>query len=334
MFQDADRILVLSHVRPDGDAIGSMLGLGLALQAVGKNVQMVLTDGVPRNYKHLEGTEKISRRPKGNFDLIVVVDSSELARIGESVQGFNPDINIDHHITNLNFARVNLVLPQAVATSAILAEFLPVWKLPINKQIASALLTGLVSDTIGFRTSNMTAHALHLAAGLIEKGANLPDLYNQTLVRRSFESALYWGLGLNRLQCEDRIVWTSLSLEDRKKSDYPGNDDADLVNILSSIDNTDIAIIFVEQKGGRIKVSWRAQPGLDISAIAIKFGGGGHAAASGAEIPGTLEEVQNEVLSAARIYLSGIPDNNGTDNNGKKPAAGLTAVQDHIKYGV
>ena len=334
MFQDANHVLVLSHVRPDGDAIGSMLGLGLALQSAGKSVQMVLSDGVPRNFTYLQGVEKIGRRPKGDFDLVVVVDCSDLQRIGEAIKGFTPDINIDHHITNLDFARVNLVLPNAVATSAILAEFLPAWNLPIDENIASALLTGLVSDTIGFRTSNMTAHALHLAADLMDHGANLPELYNQALVRRSFESALYWGQGLNHLQYENRLVWTSLSLEDRVKSNYPGNDDGDLVNVLSSIDSTDIAIIFVEQKGGRVKVSWRAQPGLDISPIALQFGGGGHAAASGAEIPGSLPDVQNDVLAATRRFLLNNSNNKGNNNHGKNPAGGLPAVQDHLTYGV
>ena len=334
LFQDADRILVLSHVRPDGDAIGSMLGLGLALQSTGKSVQMVLSDGVPRNFCYLQGIEKIRRRPKGDFDLVVVVDCSDVQRIGEVIKGYTPDINIDHHVTNLDFARVNLVLPEAVATSAILAEYMPAWNLPIDENIASALLTGLVSDTIGFRTSNMTAHALHLAAELMDRGANLPELYNQALVRRSFESALYWGQGLNHLQYENRLVWTSLSLDDRARSNYPGNDDADLVNVLSSIDNTDVAVIFVEQKGGRVKVSWRAQLGLDISPIATQFGGGGHAAASGAEITGSLPDVQNEVLAATRRFLINNSNNNGNNNHGKKPAAGLPAVQDHLTYGV
>lgn len=333
-FQDAHNILVLSHIRPDGDAIGSLLGLGLALQSAGKDVQMVLSDGVPRNFRYLKGIEKVGRRPKGDFDLVVVVDCSDLPRIGEAIKGLTPDLNIDHHITNLNFARVNLVLPEAVATSAILAEFLPVWNLAIDENIASALLTGLVSDTIGFRTSNMTAHALHLAADLMEHGANLPELYNQALVRRSFESALYWGQGLNRLQREDRLVWTSLSLDDRVRSSYPGSDDADLINVLSSIDDIDVAVIFIEQKGGRVKVSWRAQPGLDISQIALQFGGGGHAAASGAEIPGSLPEVQNQVLSATRLFLLNNSNHNGNNNHGKRPAAGLPAVQDHLTYGV
>jgi bifunctional oligoribonuclease and PAP phosphatase NrnA len=117
-------------------------------------------------------------------------------------------------------------------------------------------------------------------------------------VHRSFEAARYWGQGLAKLHHNDHIVWTSLTQEDRKAADYTGNDDADLINILSTIEDANIAIIFVEQHGGKVKVSWRAIPGLEVAQVAFSFGGGGHAAASGAEIEGTLEDIQQRVLKA------------------------------------
>jgi len=106
-----------------------------------------------------------------------------------------------------------------------------------------------------------------------------------------------------RLQREERLIWTSLTLADRAAVKYPGNDDADLVNVLSAIDDADLMVIFIEQKGGDVKVSWRAQPGFDVSKIALSFGGGGHAAAAGADINGSLEDVQERVLRATRILL-------------------------------
>jgi len=300
----AKRILIASHIRPDGDAVGSLLGLGLALQEAGKTVQMVLADGVPASFRHLKGSEQVVKRPSGEFDLIVVVDCSDSQRTGEVVSALGvPDINIDHHITNLNFARLNLVMPNTVATCAILAKYMPLWNLPITPPIASALLTGLISDTLGFRTSNMTPEALRLAAGLMDLGTDLPELYNRALVRRSFEAARYWGAGLSRLTRQGRLVWTSLTLADRSPAGYPGNDDADLINILSTIEEADIAMIFVEQHGGKVKVSWRAVPGVDVSAVALRFGGGGHAAASGAVIPGSLDEVQGQVIPATLALL-------------------------------
>jgi phosphoesterase RecJ-like protein len=309
-FKTAENILVVSHIRPDGDAIGSMLALGLALQQSGKNVQMVLADGVPANFRYLPGSNRISRKPSGEFDLVAVVDCSDRERVGCALNGHQPGINIDHHITNLFYATINLVEPEAVATSSILAEHLPAWGYSITPDIATALLTGLVSDTLGFRTSNMTPQSLRQAADLMEQGANLPDLYYRALVGRSFQAARYWGAGLSRLQREDRLIWTSLTLADREVMQYPGNDDADLVNVLSAIEDADIAIIFVEQKGGYVKISWRSQPGFDVSRIAFSFGGGGHAAASGAEINGSLEEVQVKVLQATRSLL-----NNGNNNS-------------------
>lgn len=303
-LHEADRILVVSHIRPDGDAVGSLLGLGLALQETGKTVQMVLEDGVPAPFRLLSGAAQIVRHPGGMFDLAVVVDCSDLERVGGGLNGLTrPDIVIDHHISNLKFGEINLIEPAAVATSAILAEHLPFWNLSINTAVASALLTGVVSDTLGFRTSNMNPQALRLAADLMEKGANLPELYQRSLGRHSFEAAFYWGAGLNHLQRDDRLIWTYLALPDREKASYPGNDDADLINILSAIEGVDIAIIFVEQKNGHVKVSWRSQPGFDVSQLALSFGGGGHTAAAGADIRGTLDEVKPKVLEATRFLL-------------------------------
>jgi len=303
-LHQAERILIVSHVRPDGDAVGSVTGLGMALEHTGKQVQMVLNDGVPHALRHIPGAERIIKRPKGEYDLFVVVDSSDLQRLGETVYGFPPPgINIDHHITNPSFAELNLVMPEAVATAAILAKFFPEWGLVITPAVAGALLAGIVTDTIGFRTSNMNPEALRLSADLMEQGASLPDLYHQSLIKRSFPAARYWGEGLHRLQRKDRLVWTSLSLEDRDSAGYTGNDDADLVNVLSSIEDADVAVIFVQQRCGEVKVSWRSQSGLDVSQIAIQFGGGGHAAAAGAEIEGTLEGVENQVLKATQAAM-------------------------------
>ena len=319
---NAKRVLIVSHLRPDGDAIGATIGLGLALQAAGKTVQMVLADGLPRSFRFLKGSDLVHHRVNSEFDLSIVLDCSDMLRTGGVLTNQQPDINIDHHITNLNFARFNLVMPEAVATSAILAEFLPEWGFQIGAEVANALLTGVISDTLGFRTSNVTAQALHLAGNLVERGADLPELYNQALVRRSYEAALYWSQGLARLKRKDRLIWTSLTVEDRLKAGYTGNDDADLINMLSTIDDMDISVIFVEQKGGRVKVSWRAQPGLDVSRIAFQFGGGGHAAASGAEIPGSLEEVQEKVLQATFHLLE---DNSNHKNDNKHAVASISA---------
>jgi phosphoesterase RecJ-like protein len=265
---------------------------------------MILEDGIPASYRHLEGSQQIRKRPQGEFDFVCVVDCSDLERIGETLAGYRaPDLNLDHHLTNLNFARFNLVDAHAVATAEIIADVLPVWGVPLTIPSAAALLTGLITDTIGFRTSNMPPKALRLAADLMEMGIDLPDLYQRALVNRSYEAMRLWGAGLSKLERNGRIVWTTLSLADRADVHYPGRDDADLINMLVNVEGADVAVIFLEQSDKRVKVSWRAQPGIDVSRLALNHGGGGHSAASGAEIPGSLEEVQATVLNETQELL-------------------------------
>ncbi|MFH1524887.1 MAG: bifunctional oligoribonuclease/PAP phosphatase NrnA [Chloroflexota bacterium] len=305
-IQAAQRVLVTSHIRPDGDAIGSSLALGLALIDAGKKVQVVLSDGIPSGLKHLPGSDIVLTKAEGEFDLIVTVDCSDLKRVGDALDGYRiPDIVIDHHLTNEPFGTLNLVEPEAVATASVLTRYMREWGLTITPPIAANLITGLVTDTLGFRTSNTTPEALRQAADLLEIGADLSMLYFRSLVRRTFPAAKYWGAGLNNLQRSDGIIWTTLTVADRETSGYTGNDDADLVNIISSIDEADIAIIFVEQNKSHTKVSWRGlKPDIDVSQVASQFGGGGHKAAAGAELSGSLAEIQERVLKATRKSLN------------------------------
>ncbi len=245
------------------------------------------------------------RHGEGEFDLIVSVDCSDLDRIGAALDGYHaPDIVIDHHVTTEDFGTLNLVEPQAVATASVLTDHMPEWGLKITAPIAANLITGLVTDTLGFRTSNTTPAVLRQVAHLMEIGADLSQLYYRSMVRRTFVEAKYWGAGLSSLQRENGIVWATLTLADRKASGYNGKDDADLINIVSSIDDADIAIMFVEQSSNRTKISWRGlKPHVDVSQISLQFDGGGHKAASGAELSGSLAEVQERVLAATRKIL-------------------------------
>lgn len=305
-FQSAARILIVSHVRPDGDAIGSTLALGLALMNAGRQVQMVLADGVPPGFSHLPGSEFITSKADGEFDLIVTVDCSDLKRVGNVLQGYPPpDLVIDHHLTTESFGTLMLVEPQAVATASILTRCMPLWGLTITPEIAANLITGLVTDTLGFRTANTTPEALRQAADLLELGVDMSTLYYHSLVRRTFAGVKYWGAGLSSLQRANGIIWVTLTLAERDASGYTGNDDADLINVVSSIDEADIAIIFVEQSSHHTKVSWRGlKTHLDVSRVARQFNGGGHKAAAGAEIEGPLAEVQEKVLAATRKILN------------------------------
>lgn len=292
------RILVTSHLRPDGDAVGSVLAFGLALENANKDAHMVLSDGVPSSFRHLDGYEKIDRNTDGDYDLIIVLDSSDAERPGEAIQGYNQvHVNIDHHVTNEYFAKVNLVDSNAVATAEVLAELFPEIGLPVDVRVASALINGIVTDTLGFRTENMTPKALRVTADLMELGVNLPFIYQKSLTDHNFYALKYWGAGLNSLERKNGLVWATLSLDDRKSVNYPGRDDADLSNVISTIEDADITIIFVEQSSDRVKVSWRSRGDHDVSQIAYRFGGGGHKPAAGAEVSGKLEDVKEMIIT-------------------------------------
>ncbi|MCB9109744.1 MAG: DHH family phosphoesterase [Anaerolineales bacterium] len=303
---DAKKVVIASHVRPDGDAIGSLLGLGLALKDAGKTVTMVLVDGVPSSFKFLEGTDLIKKDPGNDHDTFITVDCADFKRTGKLFENFGqPDINIDHHKTNENFGKLNLIEADEVATAAILTKHLPEWGLNISKPVAAALLAGILTDTLGFRTSNVTPDALRQAAQLMETGVDLPEIYMESLVRKSFPAAKYWGAGLSSLESKNGIVWGTLTLADRKSTGYGGNDDADLINMISAINGQKVGMVFVEQSDNHVKISWRAlQPGIDVSPVAKFFKGGGHAAAAGADIEGNLIDIQREVLAKTREFLN------------------------------
>jgi phosphoesterase RecJ-like protein len=301
----AQNILITSHVRPDGDAIGSLIALGLALEGGGKNVQMVLAEGVSSSFRLLEGADQVKNKIDGAYDTFITVDCADYRRTGKLFASLGPpDINIDHHVTNEKFGLLNLIEGEEVATSAVLTNHLPVWGYPITKPVAAALLTGIITDTLGFRTSNVSPEAMRQVATLMEAGVDMPELYMRGLVRRSFAATRYWGAGLSKLERLDGIVYGTLAIADRKAAGYTGSDDADLINIVSAIDGFKVGMIFVEQPKNRVKISWRAlQPGINVSTVAVRFGGGGHAAAAGADVEGNLEEVKQNALRSTKEML-------------------------------
>ncbi len=308
-LQQAARVVVVSHIRPDGDGVGSLLALTRILEKMGKEVTPVLADGLPARYRFLPGAERVSKTLPEQASLTVAVDCSDPERIGFPLERLPGGcaLNFDHHATNTRFARTNIVDAGAVATAEVLYDFAHDQGLPLDAELATNLLAGVVTDTIGFRTSNVTPKVLRMAASLIEAGASLADVYDRGLNRRSVSAARYWGLGLVSLGWEDGVVWATLTAEDRKRAGYPGADDADLINLLGTLEGAEVALVLVEQPGGKVKVSWRSRSELDVAALAQQFGGGGHEPAAGAMIEGNLEQVKARVLSATRAFLRPVP---------------------------
>jgi bifunctional oligoribonuclease and PAP phosphatase NrnA len=298
--------LILSHTRPDGDAIGSLIGLSLALQKKGKHPRLVIIDGLPRKFRFLHGSDQLKRKIEPGFDLVITLDCADKKRVAYPTDLPDIQLNIDHHITNNFYAKTNLVIPEQPSTTAILAKYLPEWGFEIDEDAANALLMGMITDTIGFSTSNVSPSFLQLAAGLMNKGANLSNVYHKALTVQSLAASIIWGNALSRIDSDGRLAWTTITLEDRKKASYQGNDDADLTNHLSSLEDIDIEILFNEQKSSKVKVSWRSNSKFDVSKLAVKFNGGGHPPAAGAEIDGNLESVMPLVIGETKKYMKGI----------------------------
>lgn len=297
----AEHITLVSHIRPDGDAVGSLIGMGLALRACGKDVFFAFEETLPQRFRFMENSTEKGARPAES--LLIALDCADQKRMPKHFHEINMDVNIDHHATNELFAAMNFVDRTAAATAEMIADLLKMWNMPIPVQAANALLLGIITDTIGFRTPNTTPHTLRTAAVLMEKGANLTDMYQQALTDVSWEASILWGMALNKLQKDGNIIYTVITCEDRQKSGFIGRDDADLTNFLSSIQDADVSILFNQQDENSVKVSWRSRTDVNVAKIAAEFGGGGHPAAAGAEIELPLQITQQKVLDVTKTCM-------------------------------
>jgi phosphoesterase RecJ-like protein len=308
LFESSQRPLLICHVDPDGDAIGSLTGLGRALRQLGLDPILACPDPVPSSFEYIPGIEAIVTALDAAFDLVISLDCSDLQRLGSFPQipafGRVPLINIDHHVTNLGFGQVNLVDASASSTSEIVLRLIEYMAVELDAEMATALLTGIVADTRGFRTSNVTPRVLEAALQLMRAGASLPDVTLQSLDRRPTAALRLWGAALSRLQIQDRVIWTTIPLAARSQSDYADNGDAGLSSFLVSAEDADVAAVLVERQDGQIEVGMRAVPGFDVAQVALEFGGGGHALAAGCTLPGPLEEAQARLLKALKASLA------------------------------
>ena len=308
LIRSAHCPLLISHISPDGDAVGSLVGLGQALRQMGLEPILACSDSIPARFNYIPGVGDIVQEVTDPFDLVISLDCSDMERLGHFPQmptfGNTPLVNIDHHLTNLNFGDVNLVDPRASSTAEIVLRLLEYMTVPLDAEIATALLTGIVTDTRGFRTSNVTPQVMEAALRLMQAGASLPTITHYTLNRRPTAAIRLWGAALALLRLEDRVIWTSIPLAVRRAAGYTGNGDAGLVSFLISADDADVAVVFVEREDNRIEVGLRAVPGFDVARVALQLGGGGHALAAGCNLPGPLEEAQKRVLAALRVDLA------------------------------
>ncbi len=297
----AQTILVVTHVKPDGDAIGSLVGLANALREQGKTVDAVVDGGVPGAFLFLSGAEHIKPAIEtGNWDLMISVDASDEERIGQTgaygKANSRQVINLDHHPTNTGFGDVLLVAPEAASATEIIYFWLHEIGLPISPEVASPLLTGLVTDTLGFRTSNVNPTTLDIARQLMEAGAPLQEIVQRTLVSKPYSAVELWRASLQSVKLQDSIISAVITRADLKRARLPEATDSGLIGFLISVDEAAIAVIFKETSERKIEISLRSKPGFDVSEVAFSLGGGGHRQASGATIDGPLEAAQARVM--------------------------------------
>lgn len=308
LIREARQPLLICHVAPDGDALGSLTGLSHALRGMGQSPIAACPDPVPSGFDYIPGIESVVHGVGDFFDLVIALDCSHPERLGRFPElphfDQHPLINIDHHVTNVNFGDVNVVDPQASSTAEVILNLLDELRVDLDEALATSLLVGIVTDTRGFRTNNVTSRVMEAALRLMEAGASLPYVSQHGLDRRPMAVIRLWAEALSRLRFEDGVIWCSMPVAMRRRAGYKGGGDAGLASFLLSADEADVSLVFVEQADGRVDVGLRAMPGFDVAQLALRFGGGGHALAAGFETEGPLEEAEERVLDALKADLA------------------------------
>ncbi len=305
---------IFSHVDPDGDAIGSALGLAWALREMGRGAVVINESPLPANLDFLPGAETV-RRPDAfagtTFDAVIVLDCSSLERLGPNAARLvAPTATIacvDHHVGNAGFGDPRLVVPEASATAELIHDLLDACQVPLTPETAQCLYTGLASDTGAFRFQNTTPKALRLAARLVDHGAEPSQVADWLYAKKSAGSLRILGLALASLESRANGQVSALTISrgmfDRAEA---SSEDADgIVQYAKSLTGARVGVLFQEFAPGQIRLSFRSDGTVDVNELAGKFGGGGHRVAAGARMEGELGSVRETVLGALEHAVNG-----------------------------
>ena len=304
----AQNIVILTHENPDGDAMGCSLAMYNALKQLNKNVDVIIPE-FSKCFNFLPGAEDIKKESNKNYDLAIAVDCSDAKRLNGFVNYFENakvKIEIDHHGVNTMFADYNYVDPVAPACAQILVKVLPYWKVEITKEIGTCLLTGIITDTGGFKYSGVTSETFEFVAWLLQKGVNVSNVYRnvlQTTTRASFELN---RIARNRIEFyeNDKIAFTYITQEDEIKVGAETGDYEGIVDIGRDIEGVEVSIFLREIEKGGYKASLRSNDYVNVSDICLMFGGGGHIKAAGCTITsGTLEQVRDKLIAQTKLHL-------------------------------
>src|SRR5437899_1156484 len=304
ILRDHQRFAILSHVRPDGDALGSQLALALSLQQLEKDVRVWNEDGILEKYSFLPRAELLTKPPSNSedVDVAIALDTAIQSRLGTvlaAIRSAKIWINIDHHLSNPGYGNIAYVDPSSPATSEIVFRMIKSQGLPFNRDIAENLYAAISTDTGSFQYPKTSAHTLEIAAELIRAGLDVGRL-NQQLYenypRRRLE-LLRELLRTMRFEQGDSVASFTLSLQTAAELGVLPEDNAGLLDHIHAIRGVIVAVFFEELTDGKVRVSVRSKSNaVDVCAICQKFGGGGHTLAAGARVRGTLAEVEEKVL--------------------------------------
>ena len=306
----AKRIVMACHVNPDGDALGSLLGLGLGLRATGKDVVLLSADGVPESLAFLPGSGTVqTSTDRRDFDLAIAVDSADLSRVGASRAALESApllMDIDHHVTGEPFGTIRLVDGDAAATAEIIFDLLVSLGEEITVPVAENLLCGILTDTGSFRFRNTTPRTFQVASALTAIGASPNPIAEAVFENKSLASQKILGRALEKMQvsADGAVVWSSVTQADFAETNAADSDTDGVSSQLQAVRGTKVALFLREAKPGTFRVSLRSKEPFDVSAVAATFGGGGHKLASGCSIAGSLADVEARLLAAVAAQFA------------------------------
>jgi phosphoesterase RecJ-like protein len=313
LFRSQNSFLVLTHYRPDGDAVGSQLALVLLLKGLGKTVEAWNDDEVPAKFRFLPHSDLITRPPAEpkDFDVVVAIDTSNWQRVGSAAQRIGQKkhfINIDHHVSNEKFADINWIVPEAPASGQIAFDFIKRGGFKLTSEIAMCLFAAISTDTGSFSYANTTAESLRVAAELIDTGINVGEICRHIYESYPYARLMLLQKALAQIQLADRerIAYTWVTTTMFEESGAKREDTEGLIDYARAIEGVIVAILFEEtREPGKVRISLRSKhPQIDVNSVAQRFGGGGHPEAAGARIAGEPREIERKMLAAVSEALA------------------------------
>ncbi len=300
----ARRIAIVTHERPDADALGSSLGLAHALRHIGKEATVFSFDSVPFGLHFLPGIETIvADLPGPETDLVVAVDAGEPSQIGDRLYNAIirlgvPLLVVDHHESNVGYGTLSAIFPERASTAEVIFSLLQVMEIPPDAAVATCLLAGIVFDTRAFAIPDTGPETLETAATLMRYGGSLYDVMTAYRGQHPLKALRLWGEALTRLETQDGVAWTVVSQDMYRTTDTAMEDTEGLANFILDAADVRISLVFRERPaGGPIRVSGRAKPGINLVPLARSYPkGGGHKMAVGFEIPLPLDEAVRTAL--------------------------------------